>query len=104
MVGATGLALNRRIIVPALSQTRYGTIEYRLLLQGLNEATARVPDRPEAYFLKARTLLVLERPDEARTALDEALQADGGFVPARLSFTWKAMRSPAPLLPGLLRN
>lgn len=41
------------------------------------------PERPEAYYHRARALLRLDRLDEALESADEALSRDPGFVPAR---------------------
>jgi tetratricopeptide (TPR) repeat protein len=41
------------------------------------------PERPEAYYHRARALLRLDRRDEALESVDEALRRDPGFVPAR---------------------
>ena len=51
-------------------------------LEGLERATQLLPERPEAYYHAGRTLLLLNRRQEAHEALTQALQADPGFIPA----------------------
>jgi serine/threonine protein kinase/Flp pilus assembly protein TadD len=50
----------------------------------LEEATAMLPERPDAHFHRARGLLILGRSDEALDALARVLDVDPGFVPASI--------------------
>ncbi len=50
----------------------------------LEDATRSLPGRPEAYYSKARGLVLLDQADEAEKALDRALAADPNFLPAIL--------------------
>ncbi len=50
----------------------------------LDEAIVRVPNRPEAYYFKAKALRILGQHKSVIKELDHALERDPSFVPARL--------------------
>jgi tetratricopeptide (TPR) repeat protein len=50
--------------------------------RGLADAAAEVPERPEAYYHRARGLDLLGRDEEALAEAGRALERDAGFVPA----------------------
>jgi tetratricopeptide (TPR) repeat protein len=53
------------------------------LVSGLDQALARMPNRPEAYYYKGRALVLLHRRREAQASFKKALALDPHFVPAR---------------------
>ncbi len=50
----------------------------------LEESANLLPRRPDAYFYRARGLLLLDRQEEAQKELQRALSSDSEFVPARV--------------------
>ncbi|MBN1441331.1 MAG: protein kinase, partial [Planctomycetes bacterium] len=54
----------------------------RQAVEKLERLALDVPERPDAWYHKARGLLLLGRDEEALVALDRAIAADPEFVPA----------------------
>ncbi len=67
----------------------------------LLRAIASFPGMPDAHYHRARELILLGQEGEALKALDDALQADRGFVPARVL---RAMLQAKPVNRGEARS
>ncbi len=72
-----------RIVLKEL--TRRGT-ERQIIaaLDDLEKAAARSPDRPEAYYHRARGFCVLQQTEAALEMLKRALREDPDFIPAQV--------------------